>query len=297
MKIIYNPIFLEHNQGNDHPENPERIESLVSELESHEGYYNAIKARNGHKFLELAHSLEYIQEVIQESISEGSLAPDTPLDENSYDVACYAVGASIMAAKLALQGENAFALVRPPGHHAHADWSHEFCVFNNMAIAAIYLQSKGKRVAIIDVDAHLGDGTADIINSFDDILYISSHQDGIFPRDEYDDGINEALAPETSGEEFIQSHWKRMLRRVGEFKPDIIGLSLGTDAHGEDNIEGRIKGVDLRFAYETYQEIKQDIEDLGLPYFIILEGGYNPEVLTECFHFLRENSKVSSSTA
>jgi len=290
MKIIYSEIFLEHNKNNDHPENPERIEDLVLELKRYGKPDDVIEAKNGEKLLELAHSKEYIDKVIRLSREGGGdLSPDTFIDETSYKVACYAVGASIKAAKLTLKNENAFALVRPPGHHAHSDWSHGFCIFNNMAIAAIYLQRKGKRVAIIDVDAHLGDGTADITRSYDDIFYVSSHQEGIFPFDDkYDSYTNEHMEPGTSGENFIKSYWKRMLSSFTAFKPDIIGLSLGTDAHIDDNVEGMIGGLNLGFTYETYTAIKKDLDKLGLPYFVVLEGGYNPEVLYECFHIFTD---------
>ena len=146
MKLIYNPIFLEHDTGM-HPENKKRLSSLgelpVTELE------------NGEKYLELVHIPEYIKRIKDLSARGGGHSDtDTIVSKGSYEAAIYAVGATIMASK-----SGNFALTRPPGHHAHQDHSSGFCLFNNIAIASQYHADKGKKVLIIDIDGHLGCST------------------------------------------------------------------------------------------------------------------------------------------
>jgi acetoin utilization deacetylase AcuC-like enzyme len=291
MIKIYHPIFRKHNQDSDYPENPGRIELIIEELERDQASDPAIvRAKKGETFLQLAHTPEYIQKVRDASEKEDFLDKETQLDSDSYTVAAYAVGASIRAVKSALSGKNAFAVIRPPGHHAHADWSYGFCIFNNMAIAAVYATKKEKKVAVLDIDAHDGDGTADITSEYPGILYVSSHQQGVFPYEaSYESDHDEILKRGTSGIEYLKNHWTRMLARVLRFNPDIIGLSLGTDAHKDDNLEGKIRGVRLGFTNETYRAVKKDLDALNKPYFVLLEGGYNPEVVYDVFHIFTDD--------
>ena len=143
MYLIYNPIFLEHDTGM-YPENMKRLLSLgnlpVEEIES------------GEKYLSLFHGAEYIEKIRRASEEGIYINADTIVSPRSYEAAIMAVGASIMASQT---GD--FAIVRPPGHHAHPNHSSGFCLFNNTAIAAQKLVNEGKRVLIIVFDGHLGD--------------------------------------------------------------------------------------------------------------------------------------------
>ncbi|MCB0640305.1 MAG: histone deacetylase family protein, partial [Phaeodactylibacter sp.] len=145
MKLIYNPVFLEHDTGR-HPENRRRLNPFkdlpVTSLE------------NGEKYLNLIHPPAYVDWIRQASLEERTIDAETPLSIGSFQAACHAVGASILAAET---GD--FALIRPPGHHAYPAKASGFCIFNNVAVASQYLVNQGKKVLILDFDGHLGDGT------------------------------------------------------------------------------------------------------------------------------------------
>jgi acetoin utilization deacetylase AcuC-like enzyme len=277
MKLIYNPIFLEHDTGM-HPENKKRLSSLgdlpVTELE------------NGEKYLELVHKREYI-ESIKQACAQGKahIDGDTMVSERSYEAAVYAVGATVMASK---SGD--FAITRPPGHHAYPDRSSGFCIFNNIAIAAQYHANKKKKVLIIDIDGHLGDGTERIFQESDQVMYWSLHQFPAFPgwgdADEIGTGkgagytINVPLPP-GSGDEIFMDAFESFLPIAKEFNPDIVGISAGFDSHNFDLL------LDLRLSVNTYYNIGKLISENFDNVFATLEGGYNIEVFPKClFNFL-----------
>jgi len=248
MKLIYNPIFLEHDTGM-HPENKKRLSSLgelpVTELE------------NGEKYLELVHIPEYIKRIKD-------------------------LSATIMASK-----SGNFALTRPPGHHAHQDHSSGFCLFNNIAIAAQYHADKGKKVLIIDIDGHLGCSTEKFFYNSDDVMYWSLHQYPAFPgggdADEIGEGegsgytINIPLPP-GSGDDIFMDAFESFLPVAKEFQPDIVGISAGFDAHQYDLL------LDLRLTVNTFYEIGKLISTNFKNVFATLEGGYNIEVFPKCLY-------------
>src|SRR3990167_3905652 len=158
MKLIYNKIFLEH-KADGHPERPERLLSF-GDLEESE-------IENGEKYLKLVYDDGYIKKIKNASRKEINLDADTYTNSKSYEVACYAVGAAIKAAK-----QNDFALIRPPGHHATSNKAMGFCLFNSIAIACKWLNERGKRVLVVDIDGHHGNGTQDIFYKTDKILYL-----------------------------------------------------------------------------------------------------------------------------
>jgi acetoin utilization deacetylase AcuC-like enzyme len=196
MEILYNSIFLEHDTGM-HPENRKRLEAC--------GDLPETTIENGEKYLTLVHTQDYIDRV-KEACKEGlHLDADTVTSRRSYEAAVYAVGATVMASRT-----NDFALVRPPGHHAYPSRSSGFCIFNNIAIATQKLVSEGKKVLILDFDAHLGDGTVHFFYNSNQVLYCSLHQVPAFPgggtADEIGEGegkgytVNVPLPPEAVGE-------------------------------------------------------------------------------------------------
>ena len=274
MQLIYNSIFLEHDTGM-HPENKKRLATFGNLLET--------KIENGEKYLALIHTPEYIEKVKKICIDGGgNLDPDTIVSPNSYNVAIHAVGATIAASN-----RNGFALTRPPGHHAHANHSSGFCLFNNIAIAAKYHANQGKRVLIFNSDGHLGDGTVKYFYNSNQVMYWSIHQYPAFPgggdANEIGEGkgkgytINVPLPPE-SGDEIFMDSFNTFLPVAKEFNPDIVALSAGFDAHQYDLL------LDLRLSANSFYKIGKILSENFSNVFATLEGGYNVEIFPKCLH-------------
>lgn len=273
MKLIYNPVFLEHDTGM-HPENKKRLTSL--------GELPVTEVKNGEEYLSLFHCPEYIERVKRSCVSGRHLDAETVVSSGTYNAAIHAVGATIMASE---SGD--FALARPPGHHAHVDKSSGFCVFNNIAIAAQYHANKGKRVLIFDLDGHLGCGTVKFFSKSDQVLYWSLHQYPAFPgggdANEIGEGkgkgytINVPL-PASSGDEIFMDAFQTFLPIAKEFDPDIVGVSAGFDSHQYDLL------LDLRLSINTFYKIGKKLTNNFDNIFATLEGGYNIEIFPKCLY-------------
>lgn len=274
MKIIYNKIFLEHFTGTGHPESRKRLEAFEP-LEE-------MNIESAEKHLELVHTKFYIDQVKQASLKSKMLDPDTPTSLNSFNAAIYAAGATLTASE-----RNDFALVRPPGHHAHASFGSGFCLFNNIAIATKKLVKEGKRVFILDIDGHLGDGTLEIFYDTDQVLFWSLHQYPAFPGggfvDEIGEGngkgysINIPLPPE-SGDDIYMHAFNNFMTVAEQFKPDIVAISAGFDAYQYDPL------LQLRLSIGTYYKIGLLLQNKFKNIFAVLEGGYNIEYLPKCVY-------------
>ncbi len=273
MKIIYNKISLEHDTGM-HPENKKRLECL--------GELPETKIEGGENFLQLIHTKDYISRVKDACRKKEYLDPDTITSEKSYEAAINAVGATIMASE-----SNGFALVRPPGHHAHSNRSSGFCLFNNIAIAAHKIANEGKRVMIFDFDGHFGEGTSEIFYENDEVLYWSLHQFPAFPGGGYFNNIGDGKGrgytvnvplPPGSGDDIFMQAVERFLPVAKQFKPDVVGVSAGFDAHHLDLL------LDLRLSATIFHKIGKLLNNNFNNIFATLEGGYNIEMLPKCLY-------------
>jgi acetoin utilization deacetylase AcuC-like enzyme len=272
VKIIYDPIFLEHDTGY-HPESAERLKSL--------GNLNKTNIESGEKYLEQVHDTNYIDMVKKASEREEALDPDTVTSRKSYDCAIMAVGAAMEAAKTM-----GFAVVRPPGHHAYPHYASGFCLFNNLAIAVQYLVNQGKKVFILDFDSHCGDGTEYFFYSSNQVLYFTIHQYPAFPGKGYvnETGIEEGkgftvnvpLPPGSADDVYLKS-LEIFLPIAHQFQPDIVAVSAGFDGHHSDPLLNL--NLSTNVFYETGKMLTREFDQV----FAVLEGGYNLHYLPKCF--------------
>ena len=274
MQLLYHSVCLEHDTG-EHPENNRRMLALAEHFGLSEG-----PLVDGSPYLELIHPPEYIEMIRRVSAEGGAIDEDTRLSPGSYRAAVHAVGLTVEAAR---RGD--FALVRPPGHHAHPGMASGFCLFNNVAIAAQHLVSQGKRVAIIDIDGHLGDGTEVAFYDTDEVLFWSLHQFPAFPygglADQIGDGqgrgytINTPLPPGSADDIFLDA-LDHFLPIVEKFAPDVVAISAGFDTHEYDPI------LSLNCSYNAYYQTGKRLRERFPQVFAVLEGGYNVELLPRC---------------
>lgn len=267
MEIIYNKIFLQHNNPM-HPENANRLKYFAN--------LKDLEIESGEQFLQLVHSKEYIERVKSASAKEEWLDADTYTNKNSFEVACFAVGAAVKAAE-----QGAFALIRPPGHHAGRSSAGGFCLFNNIAIATKNLLQQGKRVFIIDFDLHHGNGSQEIFLGENNIMYFSTHQSPCYPgtglRSEAN-CINVPLPYRTDDEKYIYELEKQLIPNLQKFNPDVIGLSAGFDCYYKDK-DSLGPGSGFNLTEKSFEKIKEIIKPFD--HFFVLEGGYRAESIKE----------------
>ena len=273
MEFIYHPIFLKHDTG-PHPENAGRLDSILRVFRQEK--IDVLKPESGERYINLAHDPEYIERVRDVSeMGGGFLDMETPISKKTYEAASYAVGAAIKASEV-----GGFALVRPPGHHATRNRGMGFCVFNNVAIAALKLAKKGKKVLILDIDIHHGNGTQDIVLGKENILFFSIHQNPLYPGTglfSEENCLNFPMPPGTGDKEYTKVLEKELVRSLSEFEPDVVGVSVGFDAYFKD--AGLVAGNSFHLTQKTYFKIKELLTDYKT--FYVLEGGYNPRSIVE----------------
>jgi len=287
---IYNPLFLEHGPP-WHPENAQRLEAIIERLHGSGQWQQLHHLEFGPatgeqvSWVHDPYYIEYVQDLSQSG--GGPLDPDTEATQQTYAAAMLAAGGCIKATEALMNGEvdAALCLVRPPGHHAGVDQARGFCFFNNVAIATEAARRCGAlRVAIVDFDAHHGNGTQEIFYHRGDVLYISLHQSPFYPGtgtvDEVgvDEGAGTTINIPVPDNTRDQHYWRACQELIGpalsNFTPDIILVSAGYDAHWKDPLTGL--GLTAagfyqmtHFALQTAQHLCPG--RLGL----ILEGGYH----------------------
>ena len=292
MKFVYHPRSLEHVQWAGHPERPERVKAIVERLEA-DGRGDSFLTPPPASKRDVCHVHD---EAFVEKLAhaqEGPYDADTFVRPATYQLALISAGAGLAACRHAMaKKEEAFALTRPPGHHAGTTFAGGFCYFNNAAIAAHHLSKEEglAPVAIVDLDVHHGNGTQEIFESRKDILYLSTHQAGIFPgtgrvdevgRDAGEGHIVNIPLPEAAGDATFRLAWERVMLPILELaKPKAVLVSLGLDAHYEDPLAG------LTLTSPAYIDLCTRVaafarENARMPAVFMLEGGYNLAALAE----------------
>ena len=290
--VFYDPIYLEHDNGQGHPERPERLLTTMQLLEEVglSDKVSIISPRDASvEEIGLVHPRRYIAKV--KSVAEsggGWLDPDTHVGVRSYDAALKSTGALLEGLERMFSGDidNAFCMVRPPGHHATAERGMGFCLFNNNAVAARYAMEKFgvSRVFILDWDAHHGNGLQDIFYDDNKVLYISLHQYPHYPgtggAGEVGIGAGEGYTvnfplPARSGEEIYLAAFDQIIMPIArQYEPELVLISAGYDGHFSDLL------CSMLLRGSSYAEMTSRLKGLaeefcGGKMMAALEGGYN----------------------
>jgi acetoin utilization deacetylase AcuC-like enzyme len=280
-----------HDMGPGHPECPQRLDAITDHLRA-TGLDVALDFRDSApaatEHLTRAHTQGYVNELVdllqhlQQAGEHKSLDPDTVAMPATLRAALRAAGAAVAATDAVLAGEvaNAFCAVRPPGHHATRAQAMGFCFFNNVAVAARHaLDVHGlKRVAIIDFDVHHGNGTEDIIAGDERVLMVSFFQHPLYPYSgavpQGTNMVNIPLPPYSRGAQTRQAIEQQWLPALEDFRPEMIFISAGFDAHREDDL-GQMGLVEADYAWITQQLMDVAARHAQGRIVSCLEGGYH----------------------
>ena len=298
IRVYSHSACLSKENGEGHPERKERLESVLESIQMIDDRSIEIKEAPLAQFKEinLVHPQPYLEEIFSMIPSHGLVGvekepyADTLLCPESKEAILRACGSGISASKDLMDGSSkrVFCAVRPPGHHAETSRVNGFCFLNNAAVAARFLQSryKIKKVAIIDFDVHHGNGTQEIFYEDDTVLYGSIHQHPLFPGTglETETGVgnifNAPIEAGTSSEAFLKIFKEKILVNVDHFKPEVIIISAGFDAHKRDPL------ATINLNSEDYFIMTQDIIEIANRHskgrvISFLEGGYDLLALSE----------------
>lgn len=296
--LVYHPDFLLHIDRLVHPERPERLTAIMSGLKSSGLLADVVRLRArpaARKWLTRIHTPAYLQALkVATRQAPYQLDQDTWISADSLRVAKLATGGVLRAAQAVATGKirNAFAIVRPPGHHAFPDRAMGFCLLNHVAIAARYIQEKHglKRILIVDWDVHHGNGTQDVFYDDPSVLYFSTHQFPYYPgsgaAEEQGNGaglgttVNVPLPSGSGDADILQAFQEKLIPAADAFRPDFVLISSGFDAHQDDDL------ADLRVSTEGYAALTRVVVAIaerhaGGRLVSVLEGGYDLDALAQ----------------
>ena len=297
--FIYHADMLKHDTGMTHPERSARLTAIVNQLKD-TALLSSLKpvpvTPAPLNWILLVHSPEYVANV-EKSCRDGKTfmdSKDTAISVDSYDAARMAAGGVLCAVDAVMAGDvkNAFCAIRPPGHHALKNKAMGFCIFNNVAIAARYIQEKYKlqKVLIVDFDVHHGNGTQAIFNDDPNVFYFSIHRSPFYPgtggADDKGAGqgyglkVNVPVPKGTGDKEYIRAFKEVLKPQALAFKPDFILVSAGFDAHQDDPLGG------MNVTAECYAAMTRIVKEIAERccngrMVSLLEGGYSLQGLAD----------------
>lgn len=298
--LVYNDIYLNHDTGPHHPETAKRLIAIIESLRTTGLLEKLLPIESEpakRDIIAFCHEPDYIDEFERDVTNASPFihTPECPLSPDTFEAARYAVGGVLKGVDKVLEGrvENCFCAVRPPGHHAERSRAMGFCYFNNVAIAATYLQKQHdiERIMIIDWDVHHGNGTQHIFEENPSVFYISLHQDpsSCYPgtgwSQETGSGkgkgytLNFPMPPGSSDNEYLKA-MEHIEQTMDHFKPQFVLISAGFDAHMADPL------AHIRLTKKGYESLTRSIKNIAESHakgriVSVLEGGYNMEALKE----------------
>ena len=298
--FLYDERFLDHHPGAGHPERRERLSACIAHLEEQPWFASLERVAAepaDRRWLQAVHDDAYIERAAATCRAGAPFldVTDVGVCEKSFDVALLAAGGLMaMADKVARRTlDNGFVLARPPGHHAEQDMALGFCLFNNVAIAARYLQREHglDKILILDWDVHHGNGTQHSFEDDPSVLYVSTHQYPYYPgtgaHSETGVGAGQGATlncpmPAGAGDAQYEDAWReRILPKIESFQPEMIIVSAGFDAHRLDPL-AQINLSTGFFAWMSERLKEQADKHCGGRLVSILEGGYDVNQLARC---------------